>query len=85
MIAPATTAQADVDSESAPFNVPASRIGDSFAQSVAPLRRQVSAGEPKKRSEHNSQRKRKRFRARTKYPPIQVAQRTNSGLFDTTW
>jgi len=85
MIAPAAAAQADVEAESAPFVAPEARTGESFAQSVAPLQRQVSAGEPKEKPEHNSQTKRKRFAARTKHPPIQVAQRANFGWFDTNW
>jgi hypothetical protein len=47
VVAPATTVQADVDSEAAPFVVPEARIRESFAQSVAPLKRQVGPSEPR--------------------------------------
>lgn len=85
LIAPEASAEANVNSETAPIVEAEFRISESVTQSVALPQRQVGAGEPKKRSVHNPQSKRKRFAARTKHPPIQVAQRTNFGWLDTSW
>ena len=76
--------QAHVDSESAPFDLAESRIVEGFAQSVAPLRSQVSAGEPKKVGAQFAT-EAQAFQRSHHVSPLQVTQRTNSGLFDTTW